>query len=276
MNLQLIKSLAKDNKISIRDLSQRIGMSEQGLHRSIRTNSIAAEYLENIAQCLGVPVGVFYGEKTHKDANKVSAKIFKHYVETFLGIIQRYIEHSLCYPDNKKVSNISELKKYIKDRKKQDTEFAYMSDLIINKWKLTEDDFSELQKAGVITKEQSILKLWARSGYDIEKFTYIYIGITAKKEISYFQDVIMGKKDLPSNLPDRDWGIVAEHIDELDDDAHPIFVQDSTNKYDEAQKTINELKKHINELEEELEMQNNWNKINEELDQELIQQLNKM
>lgn len=225
MNLGYIKTLAKENHTTLRELSQKIDMSEQGLHKSIRNNSISAEYLGKIAQFFGVPVGIFYGEKTPKDANKVSAKIFKHYVETFVNIIQRYVEHSLCYSDNKTVSNIPELKKYIKDHKKQDTEFAYMSDLIINKWKLTEDDFSELQKAGVITKEQSILKLWARSGYDIEKFTYIYIGITAKKEIAFYQDVIMGKKEMPlNNRPDSYWAKIAEHIDELDDEAHPIII----------------------------------------------------
>ena len=77
MDLQLIKFLAKDNKITIKDLSQKIGMSEQGLHRSIRTNSIAAEYLERIAKYFGVSVGVFYGEKDITPLKKLVSDAFK-------------------------------------------------------------------------------------------------------------------------------------------------------------------------------------------------------
>lgn len=225
MNLQLIKSLAKENKITLRELSQKIGMSEQGLHRSIRTNSIAAEYLENIAQCLGVSIGVFYGEKQPHTTNKVSAKIFQHYVDTFFFIINNYISGKLTFGNNKKVSNINDLKRWIKDYKKQDTEFNYMSELIINVWKLTEDDFADLLKSGVLTKKQSILKLWARFGYDLKSFVDTYSAITANEEMYELRNIY--KKELESQVPQYIKDILKEVEDGIDREPHArIYVVD--------------------------------------------------
>lgn len=231
MNLGYIKTLAKENHTTLRELSQKIDMSEQGLHKSIRNNSISAEYLGKIAQFFGVPVGIFYGEKTPKDANKVSAKIFKHYAETLLGIVHSYAYNNLFFQGKKPVSNLSELAKWIKAYKKQDTEFAYMSELIINKWQLTEEDFSDLLKAGVISKEQSILKLWARSGYNIKSFAYIYISITANKEAAkLIAEMGGGSMDAPQYIQDM-LGKINDDADE-DNEPHAQIIEEYTNKYD--------------------------------------------
>ena len=230
MDLQIIKSLAKENKITLRELSQKIGMSEQGLHRSIRTNSIAAEYLENIARCFGVSVGVFYGEKQPTSTNKVSAKIFQHYVDTFFAIINNYISGKLTFDNNKKVSNINDLKRWIKDYKKQDTEFNYMSELIINVWKLTEEDFAELQKAGVITKKQSILKLWARFEYDIKSFVDTYSAITANEEMYELRKIY--KKEWESKTPQFIKDILREVENGDDSEPHArIYVVDENGEH---------------------------------------------
>ncbi len=85
MDLQIIKSLVKEQRITLKELSQKIGMSEQGLHRSIRTNSIAAEYLENIAQCLGVSVGVFFGEQDITPLKKMIYDAFKRDLDEIMN-----------------------------------------------------------------------------------------------------------------------------------------------------------------------------------------------
>ncbi len=60
MDLSIIKILAKNKGITIRDLSAEIGMSEQGLHKSIRNNSISAEYLEKLGNYFGISPAVFF------------------------------------------------------------------------------------------------------------------------------------------------------------------------------------------------------------------------
>lgn len=59
-NLLIIKTLAKGKKLTIKDLSRKIGMSEQGLHKSIKNNNISVEYLAKIANELQVNINVLF------------------------------------------------------------------------------------------------------------------------------------------------------------------------------------------------------------------------
>lgn len=63
MNLIRIKNIAEKKKISIRQIALKIDMSEQNLHKCIKDNRIEAEYIEPIAQILGVPVNYFFDEE---------------------------------------------------------------------------------------------------------------------------------------------------------------------------------------------------------------------
>ena len=231
INLGIIRDLCKQKDITLKILANDLNISQTGLSGMLKNNSTTLETLEKISKYFGVPVGIFFGEKTPKDANKVSAKIFKHYAETLLGIVHSYAYNNLFFQGKKPVSNLSELVKWIKAYKKQDTEFAYMSELIINKWQLTEEDFSDLLKAGVISKEQSILKLWARSGYNIKAFAYIYICITANKEAAKLIAEMGGSSmDAPQYIQDM-LGKINDDADK-DSEPHAQIIEEYTNKYD--------------------------------------------
>ncbi|MBD9178207.1 MAG: XRE family transcriptional regulator [Odoribacter splanchnicus] len=60
MNLQLVKELCKQREMPLLRLAEKIEMSEQNLHRSIKRNKIDAETLEKIAKELQVPINVFF------------------------------------------------------------------------------------------------------------------------------------------------------------------------------------------------------------------------
>ena len=62
-NLQLIKIIAERKKISIRELAERIGVSEQQIHIMSRTNSTKITTLEKIAKVLDVPITCFFDEQ---------------------------------------------------------------------------------------------------------------------------------------------------------------------------------------------------------------------
>lgn len=59
-NLIIIKALAKEKKYTLKDLSQKIGMSERGLHNAIRNNNISLQYLVKIANELQTNINTFF------------------------------------------------------------------------------------------------------------------------------------------------------------------------------------------------------------------------
>lgn len=59
-NLQNIKVLSKARKISLRSISEHLGVTEQGLHKMIREETMSAVALEKIAKILNVNICVFF------------------------------------------------------------------------------------------------------------------------------------------------------------------------------------------------------------------------
>jgi len=69
MDLNCIKIFAKQKHITIKELSEKIGMSERGLHKSIKNNSISAEYLEKIANVLDISISNFFDTDNRAEVN---------------------------------------------------------------------------------------------------------------------------------------------------------------------------------------------------------------
>lgn len=63
-NLQLIKELAEQKKISVRELAEKVGLKENQIHVMCRSNSTKIDTLEKIAHVLDVPVSLFFNEGT--------------------------------------------------------------------------------------------------------------------------------------------------------------------------------------------------------------------
>jgi transcriptional regulator with XRE-family HTH domain len=61
-NLFIIRDLANKKGMTLRELSQRIGMSEDGLQKIIRKGVTTTVNLEKIANVLGVPVSCFFDD----------------------------------------------------------------------------------------------------------------------------------------------------------------------------------------------------------------------
>lgn len=65
-NLSLIKTLAKERKITLKSLSQSIGMTEQGMQSLIKNNATNTETLERICRQVRnkiAPLAQLLGEK---------------------------------------------------------------------------------------------------------------------------------------------------------------------------------------------------------------------
>ena len=75
-NLLKIKALCKERKIDIGELSQKIGITPQAMHKLIRNGSTSIITLEKIADVLSVPASIFFdGTDTIPMANENLLKI---------------------------------------------------------------------------------------------------------------------------------------------------------------------------------------------------------
>lgn len=74
-NLQLIRDLCENKKITIRELSHRIGRDESSVQSAIRRGSTNTGTLEAIARVLGVSAGVFFDGYTADDTRELTREI---------------------------------------------------------------------------------------------------------------------------------------------------------------------------------------------------------
>lgn len=61
VNLQKIKTIAKEKKITLRELAKKAEISEPALYQLLRNNSTTIDTLSKIADVLGVDIRVFFG-----------------------------------------------------------------------------------------------------------------------------------------------------------------------------------------------------------------------
>lgn len=71
-NLKKIKDIAKGKRIQIRELSERIGITEAGLHGMIKSGSMKVEVLEKIAKELEVPMTIFLDDTGNYTGNNIA------------------------------------------------------------------------------------------------------------------------------------------------------------------------------------------------------------
>lgn len=62
-NLQKIKDLSKAKNIPLKTIAEQVGISEQGIHKMIREETMSAVILEQIACILKVNVCVFFNRE---------------------------------------------------------------------------------------------------------------------------------------------------------------------------------------------------------------------
>ena len=74
-NLEIIRDLCERNKMTIRELAQRIGRDESSIQSAIRRGSTNTTTVELIAKELGVSAGVFFDGFAVNDAKELQREI---------------------------------------------------------------------------------------------------------------------------------------------------------------------------------------------------------
>lgn len=99
MNYNKIKDLARDKKISLKELASRVDISETGLHHSIRSKVMRIDVLEKIASVLDVNICVFFGDRQQNSSDTIELKkqvaslndeIMKN--EKYIKVLEEHIE----------------------------------------------------------------------------------------------------------------------------------------------------------------------------------------
>lgn len=96
MNLEQIRNFSKKKDIPIWVIAEKIGMSEQNLHRNIRINKIDAEMLEKTAAVLEVPITIFFDGNVElidsTNTNKFNNKTLLEIKENEITMLKNMIE----------------------------------------------------------------------------------------------------------------------------------------------------------------------------------------
>lgn len=69
MNYEQIKVLCDRQRIPIKELAAKCGITEAGLHQMLRNQSMRIDILEKIAEVLSVPVSVFFSTAPAETGN---------------------------------------------------------------------------------------------------------------------------------------------------------------------------------------------------------------
>jgi transcriptional regulator with XRE-family HTH domain len=75
-NLSIIRQLCVDNKITQKELAQRVGISHNGLQNIMKTGSAKIDTLEKIAEIFGTSILVFFREKEVEPVSENSVTYF--------------------------------------------------------------------------------------------------------------------------------------------------------------------------------------------------------
>jgi len=122
-NLQHIKILAEQKKVTLKEIIIYCGVSEAGFHKSIKTQSMGIQTINKIADFFGVSISELIGddafvENKGNDVNVENVGIYKKLVTTQEGLIDK---QEKLY--NSSVKEIQDLKKQV-EKLKNDLEIS--------------------------------------------------------------------------------------------------------------------------------------------------------
>ena len=75
MDFNKIKLICEEQRLSIPQLAEKIGISEAGLYQSLRNQSMKVDILEKIAQELNVPVWIFFDPNPQTQIEEITKEV---------------------------------------------------------------------------------------------------------------------------------------------------------------------------------------------------------
>ena len=107
MDFDKIKSLCLNKRITIPELSEKIGMSRAGLYTTIKNQTITVTTLEKIAEALEVPVSVFFESGSNQESEFLRKKM-EEYKESYKSLLEVHAKLKNEYDNLLKISKLNE------------------------------------------------------------------------------------------------------------------------------------------------------------------------
>lgn len=113
--LHRIKELSKIHRTPIKSLAVMLGVTEQGLHKMIREETMSVAILERIARILGVSVCCFFDE----DVTFATREEYKNYAERGFAVknIENVDQRSMSLSEEDKDAEVHSLQKELLEAK---------------------------------------------------------------------------------------------------------------------------------------------------------------
>jgi transcriptional regulator with XRE-family HTH domain len=113
MNYSKLKRIAKDKRMSIKELSEKIGMSETGFHQALNNNTLKVETLEKISDVLEVPIFFLFDSYNNEEhaAEIENYNKLQYITEGTIHLLEKYLLEK--YKDEQKTMLYEEYQKKI-------------------------------------------------------------------------------------------------------------------------------------------------------------------
>jgi transcriptional regulator with XRE-family HTH domain len=83
-NFEKIRELSNVKKITLKQLCERIGISQNGLQQIIKKNSTKTEILEAISAVFDVPIGYFFDDNLSERLKDLESKVARYSNENYI------------------------------------------------------------------------------------------------------------------------------------------------------------------------------------------------
>lgn len=127
VNLAKIKELAKAKGITIKTLATKVGVTEQGLHQMIKSNSTSVDTLDKISEVLGVNPSIFFKDSNNIESSNDLAQSEISAEDVDDSLVGKNIHHNNINNSSvlmKALNEISEHRKLISESHKNLTEIT--------------------------------------------------------------------------------------------------------------------------------------------------------
>ncbi|MCR5453404.1 MAG: helix-turn-helix domain-containing protein [Bacteroidales bacterium] len=152
-NLSIIREIAKAQNVSLKSISEKLGISPAALQNIMRNNGTSLETLGKIAEVLNVSVGVFFNEVNK--AEKILAifdKVFAKDKKRTDNVVEAFILASRAYQQMGADKDPVLQKKFLEYQKKQlnDTLGNRYMDILFD---MSAADLKQLVTLGYISED---------------------------------------------------------------------------------------------------------------------------
>lgn len=65
-----VKKYSKQQGLTLKELAEKVGMTETGLSRALNRKSLKVKTLERISEVLQVPISAFFGDESAREGSK--------------------------------------------------------------------------------------------------------------------------------------------------------------------------------------------------------------